>query len=57
MEGDLLMALRLAREGFGGGDPEKVLDMPTDLVLAAWELITFQSEYEETALEINKPQK
>lgn len=54
MDGVRLMSLRLAREGFGGGDPEKIENMPTDVVLDAWEFINFQGEYEETVMEMNK---
>ena len=55
MDGPTLMVLRLAREGFGGGDPERILSMPTNHVLDAWEFVNFQAEYEETTMELNKP--
>jgi hypothetical protein len=29
--------------------------MPSDLVLEAWEYVKFLEEYEETAMEINRP--
>jgi hypothetical protein len=54
MDGATLMVLRLAREGFGGGDPERILAMPTSLVLDAWEFLDFQSRYEATTIELNK---
>lgn len=54
MQGETLMALRLAREGFGAGDPERILRMPTNVVLDAWEFINFQKDYEESVLEMNK---
>ena len=55
METHLLISLRLAKEGFG--TVEQILAMPTDLVLAAWEYVGFLGEYEETAIELNKPQQ
>ena len=54
MDGVRLMSLRLAHEGFGGGDPERIENMPTDVVLDAWEFINFQGEYQETVMEMNK---
>lgn len=54
MDAAKLMSLRLAREGFGSGDPERVMAMPTDVVFDAWEFINFQNEYEETAHELNR---
>lgn len=48
------MLLRLAREGFCGGDPERIEAMPSDMVLDAWEFMSFQTEYEETVMEMNK---
>lgn len=45
---------RLAREGIGGGDPERVLAMRADLVLAAWEYGKFLDSYQETFEELNK---
>lgn len=29
--------------------------MPSDIVLEAWEYVKFLEEYEETAMELNKP--
>ena len=54
MDQETLMALRLAREGFGGGDPARISAMPTNMVLDAWEFVNFQAEYEETTREMNK---
>ena len=52
-----LMILRLAREGFGGGDPERIENMPSDIVIDAIEYSNFLSDYEETVMEINKSTK
>ena len=54
MDGATLITLRLARVGFGGGDPERIREMEPTTVLDAWELLNFQADYEETALELNK---
>ena len=51
-----LMVHRLACDGFCGGDPQRILDLPSDLVLQHWDFVRFQSEYEETLLELNKPE-
>lgn len=55
MDNATLLSLRLAREGFWGGDPQRVLEAPTDQVLDAWEFVNFQAKVEETTLELNKP--
>lgn len=55
MENATLLSLRLAREGFWGGNPQAVLNAPTDQVLDAWEFISFQADLEETTLELNRP--
>lgn len=47
------MALRLASAGYGGGDPEKVLAMRADLVLAALQYEMFKQDYERRWLELN----
>lgn len=51
------MILRLAHQGFGGGDPERIENMPSDVVIDALEYLNFVSDYEETAMEINKVTK
>jgi hypothetical protein len=50
----LATSLRLARAGYGGGDPEKIMAMRVDLVLAALEYEGFVSNYERTWVEINR---
>lgn len=50
-----LVAVRLAKEGMFGGDPQRVLRAPCDLVFASWHFLQFQSEYEETLTELNRP--
>lgn len=55
MDRETITALRLAREGFGGGDPEKILEMPTDRVIEMIEFVQFQSDYENTVIELNRP--
>jgi hypothetical protein len=51
------VALRLARAGYGGGDPEKVLQMRADTVVMAIQYETFRAEYEAAFMEINKPKE
>lgn len=48
------MAMRLASSGWWGGDPEKVLSAPADLVMAAAQYEFFKAEYERTYMEMNK---
>ncbi len=55
MDASDLYPLRIAREGFWGGNPDQVSQAPTNLVLDVLEFINFQTEYEETAAELNKP--
>jgi hypothetical protein len=49
-----VIALRLAKDGFCGGDPEKILTMRADLVMAAYHLRVFDMEYERTYLDLNR---
>ncbi len=51
------MTLRLAHEGFGGGDPERIENMPSDIVIDAWEYYSFLNDYGETAIELNRATK
>ena len=55
MDTALLTAVRLAREGYGS--PDAILNMPTDVVMAAVQHSLFCAEYEETAAELNKGEK
>ncbi len=49
-----MIALRLAREGYGGGDPERVLGMKADVVMAMVQYEKFRADYERTCLELNR---
>lgn len=51
-----MVALQLAEKGYGGGDPEKVLKMRVDLVLAALDFQAFQGEYKRAYMNLNKPE-
>lgn len=51
------MALRLAKEGFWGGDPERVLRARADLVLEALQYVAMLPEYERAYIEMNRPDK
>ena len=52
MDAARLIALRLSQSGFGPAD--RVLQMPADLVLDAYRLLQFQSEFDETVSEMNR---
>jgi hypothetical protein len=52
MESDVMVALRLAKEGFG--TPEQILAMPADLVLDALEYVGFLADYQETQHQLNR---
>jgi hypothetical protein len=49
-----VVALRLARQGYYGGDPERVLQAPSDMVLAAAEYEGFLSDYETAYYDLNR---
>jgi len=46
--------LRLAKIGYYGGDPEKILKARCDYVIAALEYEKFLSDYEDIYHEINR---
>jgi hypothetical protein len=48
------VALRLAKAGYGGGDPARILEMRADLVLAAVQYENFSREYEAAYIDLNK---
>lgn len=50
----MMVALRLAKAGYAGGDPERVLKMRADLVLAALQYESFINDYERAYVEINR---
>jgi len=50
-----VIALRLAKAGYWGGDPEKIMSARVDFVLDAFEFELFQVEYEDVLHEMNKP--
>jgi hypothetical protein len=53
----MMIALRLAKAGYAGGDPERVLKMRADIVLAAIQYEKFVSDYENAFIELNKEAK
>lgn len=57
MDSATITSLRLAHAGFGGGDPQKILAMPADLVIDMLHFVQFQSDYETTVLELNRPKQ
>ena len=52
-----MIALRLAKEGFWGGDPEKVMRARADQVVEAIQYVTFLGDYERAYLDMNGPEK
>jgi hypothetical protein len=55
MEEETVLALRLAKEGFGS--IESLLAMPADLFIDALEYSGFLSDYQDAHLELNAPKK
>lgn len=53
----MVVALRLAKAGYGGGDPERVLKMRADFVIAAMQYEAFLAEYERAFVELNREEK
>jgi hypothetical protein len=49
-----MIALKLAKAGYFGGDPSAVLQGDVSMVLAAFEYEVFQGDYEDIYYEINK---
>jgi len=57
MEDSLMVALRLAKEGYLGGDPIRILQYPADMVLAMVEYSGFLIDYRDTYMRLNEPSK
>lgn len=49
--------MRIAKEGYYGGDPQKVLEAPVDMVMTLIEYTLFQNEYERISYVINSEDK
>ena len=50
----MMVALRLAKAGYAGGDPERVLKMRVDMVIAALQYEGFQNDYELAYIDLNR---
>lgn len=50
------VAMRLAKQGYFGGDPQKILDAPIDIVLDIMHYEAFESDYMQVYDELNKPE-
>jgi hypothetical protein len=50
----MVIALQLAKAGWWGGDPGKVLKAPTEEVLAAIQYEQFLPDYERAIIEMNR---
>ena len=53
----LFLAIRLAKSGFCGGDPEAILHKRTDVVIGMMEYLNFTSDYEDTWAELNRKEQ
>jgi hypothetical protein len=49
-----MIALRLAKAGYGGGNPERVLKMRADMVMSIVQYEGFVADYERAYIELNK---
>lgn len=49
-----LVGLRLASAGYGGGDPERVVQMRADWVMKMLQYEVFKNEYQDVFLEMNR---
>jgi hypothetical protein len=50
----LAVAIRLAKAGYAGGDPEKVLEMPVGTVVGIIHYEKFRDDYERAYLALNR---
>ena len=51
----MFTALRLAKAGFFGGDPAKVLTAPVDIVESVIAYEQFEADYKTEYISLNKP--
>ena len=56
-DADICIAVRLAKAGYYGGDPEQVLNARTDLVLHAYNYENFARDLDATFTELNTQTK
>lgn len=49
-----MIALKMAKMGYYGGDPINVLNARVDMVISIMEYEKFQNDYENTYWELNK---
>lgn len=49
-----MIAFNLSKKGYFGGDPERILKAPVDLVIGALKFEDTVSDYENTYMELNK---
>ena len=52
-----VIAFRLAKAGYGGGNPETILEMPVDIVMGLVQYEVFTAEYETQFIKINSPKE
>ena len=54
---ELVIALRLAKAGYAGGDLEKILEMKVSSVLAMLQYEKFVDDYQNAYIELNREQR
>ena len=54
MDEALDVAIQLARQGYGGGDPRVILAMPSSMVVTMAHKENFLADYEAAYVEINR---
>lgn len=53
----MFVGMRLAKAGWLGGDPERIVNAPVDAVQRMLEYEFFEAEYQDRYLELNKPEQ
>jgi hypothetical protein len=53
----LFLCIRIAKLGYYGGSPDSVKDAPVDTIIGILQYEKFESEYTETARELNNEDK
>lgn len=54
MKRSMVIALRLAKEGFMNGNPDQILKAPASTVLAMLEYVTFTADYQNAYVEMHR---
>ena len=57
MDANRLTSIKLAKAGYGHGDPQAILEWPVDLAFDALAYERFVEEYLQTREQLNSPKK